>query len=105
MIKNDTYKPPHYLDKQIIPDIVKITDDIKKCITINKNKLNLNRMSLHNKICNCNIPEIVMEYYDSNNFYLFRSKKKKKVWYIIKKSIMCEVIQHCINIFPCLPLF
>ncbi len=101
MINNNLYKPPHNQDLHLIPDIQKITDDTNRCIIISKHKLSLNRMSLHNEKCDCHIPENVSVHYNSEYFYLFRSKKNKRIWYVLKKSVMPEIIERCINIFPC----
>jgi hypothetical protein len=89
------------------------TDDVLKIRILSKNNGNyrvykikkeiveLNKMSLHRK-CGCNLPEIIQKVSGQDKI-IFNTKKDRKVWYIIKKSIMNQIVNsnRCSDIFPC----
>ena len=99
------YVPPHYRNNVNIKtmnfDVKKVNVQTNKCLLINKNNLSISQVGFHHPECKCRLPEIVSINYFSKEFYLFQSKINRKVWYIIRKSIMHEIIERCFDIFPC----
>jgi len=104
MSQPKAYIPPYKRrsSRESYADAIKINIRSNKIIYINKNKINLFKVSLHQN-CSCLIPTQVLNKYKKGIHYIFQSKKNKKVWFIVKKQIIQTIFDRdcCKDVFPC----